>query len=185
MKKGGKIIKRYAKSLFNSAGIGGAEKVIRELSLFKELIEKNRDMKSVLISPLFEERDRKNTIDLIALRLNLSEISKRFIQKLAEDNLMNGLTEIIRILNNLYLEGAKKSRVTIITPFTPGASAEEKLKKTLKSVFNREVELEHVIDPSLIGGLIVKAGSTMFDFSIQSHLRLLKDRLLRGGHYGN
>ncbi len=180
MRKGNKVIKRYSKSLFHSAGIDGSERVIHELSLFHELIEKYREIKSIWINPLFDDKDKKSAIDLIVLRLELSDISKKFIYKLVEDNVITGLPEIISILNTLYLKAKNKSRVTIITPIKPAASFENEVKKALRNTLNREVDLEYATDPSLIGGLVVKAGSTMFDFSIRGQLRLLKDELLRG-----
>ena len=44
----------------------------------------------------------------------------------------------------------------------------------------REVDIEYVMDPSLLGGILVKVGSTMYDSSVKGQLRLLKDELIKG-----
>jgi F0F1-type ATP synthase delta subunit len=50
----------------------------------------------------------------------------------------------------------------------------------LKKLIDRDVDLETVLDPSLLGGVLVKVGSTMYDSSIKGQLRLLKDELIKG-----
>ena len=43
-----------------------------------------------------------------------------------------------------------------------------------------DVDMEYVMDPSLLGGILVKVGSTMYDSSVKGQLRLLKDELIKG-----
>jgi F0F1-type ATP synthase delta subunit len=47
-------------------------------------------------------------------------------------------------------------------------------------MIDRDVDIEYVMDPSLLGGILVKVGSTMYDTSIKSQLRLLRDDLIKG-----
>ncbi len=179
--RGKKAIKRYAKSLFLAAGLDNTEKVINDLSVLNDLLEKNSDIRSVLVNPRFEEKDRDAAIRLIAEKLKFSEITGKFIYRLAEDSEFSALTEIIRVLIDYYLYAKKRSRVTVITPVKPSSIIENRLKKTLKSTLDRDIELDYVTDQALIGGLIVKVGSTMYDFSVRGQLRLLREELLTGG----
>ena len=50
----------------------------------------------------------------------------------------------------------------------------------MKQITGRDVDLEFVIDPSLLGGVRIKVGSTMYDSSIKGQLGLLKDKLIKG-----
>jgi F0F1-type ATP synthase delta subunit len=61
-----------------------------------------------------------------------------------------------------------------------GTEYEGRLKESLKKLVDREIELEYVTDPSLLGGMLVKVGSTMYDGSVIGQLRLLKDELIKG-----
>jgi F0F1-type ATP synthase delta subunit len=47
-------------------------------------------------------------------------------------------------------------------------------------LIERDVDIEFVLEPSLLGGVLVKVGSTMYDSSIKGQLRLLKDELIKG-----
>jgi ATP synthase F1 delta subunit len=67
-----------------------------------------------------------------------------------------------------------------MTPIEMSADQESKLKMSLKQLTDRDVDIEYVIDTSLLGGILVKMGSTMYDTSIRSQLRLLKDELIKG-----
>jgi F0F1-type ATP synthase delta subunit len=68
----------------------------------------------------------------------------------------------------------------MMTPVEVGKEYEERLKSSLKKLIDRDVDLEYVLDPSLLGGVLVKVGSTMYDSSIKGQLRLLKDELIKG-----
>ncbi len=180
MKKVNRNLKRYAKSLFNSISIDSCEETIKKLTLFNEIIEKNKEIKSVLVNPLFTKKDKRISIDLIAHHLGLSEVFKKFINNLVEYNFITGLPEIINVLNDLYLDASEKSTVIVMATSKPDTKIEDKLKNTLKKALNREIELRYMIDTTLIGGLIVKVGSSMFDFSLRGQISMLKDELLRG-----
>jgi F0F1-type ATP synthase delta subunit len=57
---------------------------------------------------------------------------------------------------------------------------EAQLAGSLRQVTGRDIDLEFVIDPSLLGGVRIKVGSTMYDSSIKGQLGLLKDKLIKG-----
>jgi len=67
-----------------------------------------------------------------------------------------------------------------MSPIEISKDREGSLKASLKKITDRDVDLEYVIDPSLLGGILVKVGSTMYDTSIRGQLRLLKDELIKG-----
>ncbi len=67
-----------------------------------------------------------------------------------------------------------------MTPIEISRDRENTLKASLKKMTDRDVDMEYVIDPSLLGGILVKIGSTMYDTSIKGQLRLLKDELIKG-----
>ena len=90
------------------------------------------------------------------------------------------LSDIIRIATNLYLERKKKAKAVVMTPIAISKDRESTLKASLKKITDRDVDLEYVIDPSLLGGILIKMGSTMYDTSIKGQLRLLKDELIKG-----
>jgi ATP synthase F1 delta subunit len=104
----------------------------------------------------------------------------KFILHLSEVRVIKALPEIIRMATSLYLEKKKKAKAIVMTPLQVTKEQENKLRSSLKKITDRELDIEYEIDPSLLGGILVRIGSTMYDTSIKSQLRLLKDELIKG-----
>jgi F-type H+-transporting ATPase subunit delta len=80
----------------------------------------------------------------------------------------------------IYLEKKKRAKAVVLSPVEVGSDYERRLKDSLKGLIDRDVDIEFVMDQSLLGGVLVKVGSTMYDSSIKGQLRLLKDELIKG-----
>jgi F0F1-type ATP synthase delta subunit len=80
----------------------------------------------------------------------------------------------------MYQEKKKKITATVITPSVIGGEYEQRLAAALGDITGRDVSIEYRTDPSLLGGMLIQVGSTMFDGSIKGQLRLLKEELVKG-----
>lgn len=174
-----KEARRYAKALLNTVEIENIPQVITELSIVNELIVKSREFKSFLINPQITLDEREKGIRQIAGRLRLSENTVKFIMHLSELGVILALSEIIRIATALYLEKKRKAKAVVMTPIEIKKDYEERLKSSLKKLIDRDVDIEYVMDPSLLGGVLIKVGSTMYDTTIKGQLRLLRAELIR------
>ena len=172
--------KRYANALLRKVGIENAPQVIAELDAVNNLMIKSKEFKSLLVSPQFTSDERKNVIRGISDKIKLSEETVKFINHLSELRAILALPDIIRIATNLYFEKKKKAKAIVMTPIEISKDYENTIKSSLKKVTERDVDIEYVIDPSLLGGLLIKVGSTMYDTSIKGQLRLLRDELIKG-----
>ncbi|OGW70806.1 MAG: hypothetical protein A2484_08705 [Nitrospirae bacterium RIFOXYC2_FULL_44_7] len=99
---------------------------------------------------------------------------------LSEFRIIAALPEIIKIAAAIYLEKKKRAKAVVLTPIEINKDYEERLKRSLKKLTERDVDIEVVMEPALLGGILVKVGSTMYDTSIKGQLRLLKDELIKG-----
>jgi ATP synthase F1 delta subunit len=141
---------------------------------------KNKGFKSLLVNPQFSLEEREKIIKQIAGRVKLSDYILKYILHLAEIMLIINLPEIVKIATSLYLERKKRARAVIMTPMNIGKAQEDKLLASLKKLTDRDLDIEYVMDPSLLGGIQVKVGSMIYDTSIKSQLRLLKNELIKG-----
>lgn len=172
--------KRYANALLRKVGIENAPQVIAELDAVNNLMIKSKEFKSLLVSPQFTSDERKNVIRGISDKIKLSEETVKFINYLSELRAILCLPDIIRIATNLYFEKKKKAKAIVMTPIEISKDYENTIKSSLKKATERDVDIEYVIDPSLLGGILIKVGSTMYDTSIKGQLRLLRDELIKG-----
>ncbi|NOZ25443.1 MAG: ATP synthase F1 subunit delta [Nitrospirae bacterium] len=175
-----KFAKKYARMLFNVTGVDLAERAITELNIVNELMNASNEIKNFFLSPLFEEDERRKTIEGLSDKLDFCDEVKKFLVFIAQRKAVSVLPDIIRHFMNIYFEKKKKAKATVVTPFKFSGEYEERLVSSLKKLTGRDVDIEYVYDPELLGGIVVKVGSTMYDSSLKGQLRLLKEELIKG-----
>jgi ATP synthase F1 delta subunit len=175
-----KEAKKYAKAFLDTVGIENAQQALAEVNVINDLMVKSKEFKNLLVSPQFTLEEREKIIKLLAAKIKLSDKVFKFIMHLSEIGLIIYLSEIIRIATNLFLEKKKKAKALVLTPIEIGKDYEEKLIASLKKLTDRDVDIEYKVDPSLLGGVQIKVGSTIYDTSIKGQLRLLKNELIKG-----
>ena len=175
-----KEAKRYAKALLGIVGFDKALEALNELSLVNDLMVKSKEFRGLLVNPQFSSEEKEKIIKQVADRLKLSESSVKYILHLSELGVIIYLSDIIKIATAIYLEKKKKAKAVVMTPIEISKDDGERIKSSLSKLIDRDVDIEYVRDPSLLGGILIKVGSTMYDTSIKGQLRLLKDELIKG-----
>jgi F-type H+-transporting ATPase subunit delta len=178
--KKAKEANRYAKALLRNVGMENAPQALTELVSVNDLMVRSKDFRSLLANPSFNSDEKSSVIKSLSLKLQLSDYVVKFVLHIADVNVIAALPDIIRIATNLYLEKKKKAKAVVMTPIQISKEREIALKASLKKLTDRDVDVEYMIDPSLLGGILIKIGSTMYDTSIKGQLRLLKDELIKG-----
>jgi F-type H+-transporting ATPase subunit delta len=178
--KPAKHAKKYAKTFMSVVGIEEMPKALVELGVVDALMQKSVEFRSLLVNPGFSAEEREKGFQQVAAKAGLSGKVIRFVMYLTETGVVGALTDILKIATALYLEKMRRAKAVVMTPVEVGKDYEERLKASLKKLIEREVDIEYVIDPSLLGGVLVKVGSTMYDSSVKGQLRLLKDELIKG-----
>jgi len=164
----------------NSVGIDAVPKALDELSALNKLLEASGEFRGLLENPLFTPEERVAGLKQVAERLNISEDTVKFILYLCEQALVPFFVELIQNVTAMYLERKRRAKATVVTSIETGAKYDNALKAALKGLTGRDVDIEYLVDPSLLGGVMIKVGSTMYDSSLKGQLRLLKDELVKG-----
>lgn len=175
-----KQAKRYAKMFINVVGMDAALQALAELTAIEHLMNRSEEVRSLLLNPGFSQTEKEEAIRKIAETAKLSENVVKFVIYLTENRVVAALSEIVRTATAIYLEKKKQAKALVFTPVAVSKAHEERLKVSLKKLLDRDVDVEYVMDPSLLGGILVKVGSTMYDSSVKGQLRLLKDELIKG-----
>lgn len=177
--KPAQAVKKYGKMFFNTVGVEGVPGALNELAAVKAAMATSREFRGVLENPLFSSEDREKAVRGASANLKLSEETTKFILFLSEKAVISAICTLIDFLTELYLEKKRRARAVVMTPVDTSGKYSETLKASLKKLTGREVDIEYVVDPSLLGGVVVKVGSTMYDSSLKGQLRLLKDDLIK------
>ncbi|NOY39659.1 MAG: ATP synthase F1 subunit delta [Nitrospirae bacterium] len=175
-----KYAKKYARMLFNTTGVDLAERTISELNIVNDLMDSSKEIRNFFLSPLFGEEERQKTIESLSRKLGFTEETGKFLVFISQRKAVSVLPDIIRHFVNIYFEKKKKAKATVITPFKFNGKYEGRLITSLRKLTGRDVDIEYLYDPELLGGIVVKVGSTMYDSSLKGQLRLLKEELIKG-----
>ncbi len=175
-----KQAKKYAKTFMSVVGVEEMPKALVELGVVDNLMQKSAEFRSLLVNPGFSAEERAKAFQQVAAKAGLSEKVVKFVMHLTEIRVVAALSDVLKIATALYLERMRRAKAVVMTPVEIGKDYEARLKSSLKKLIEREVDIEYVIDPSLLGGVLVKVGSTMYDSSVKGQLRLLKDELIKG-----
>ncbi|MEW5746153.1 MAG: ATP synthase F1 subunit delta [Nitrospirota bacterium] len=175
-----KGVKKYARQFLSTVDLSEVPQGIEQLQAIAGLMEKDKRFRNLLVSPLFSEDESRQVIAYLSRKLTMSEKTGRYLQYLLRINALGALPEILNAIVAQYLEMKKRSRAVVTSPVPLSREYETQLAGSLKKVTGRDIDLEFVVDPALLGGVRIKVGSTMYDSSIKGQLGLLKDKLIKG-----
>ena len=162
---------RYALAVFELAQEERAvEAVARDFASLKQLMAESPDLARLIRAPVFSREEQAAGMSGVLHRMEAGALTRRFILLLASKRRLFALPDIIRAYGKMVSrqKGEMSAQVTSARPLSDDEAAE--LKSILRAKLSKDVNLETRIDPSLLGGLIVKVGSRMIDSSLRTKL---------------
>lgn len=169
------VAERYASSLFEVALEAKAiDKVGKELEQFEALVEGNDDLKRLIESPVFSAEDQFNAVAALADKLKISGLTGNFLRVVAQNRRLFTLPSIVRGYREFVAKHRGEVTADVISAHELNATQTKELQATLKSVTGKTVAVKLTVDPSLLGGLVVKIGSRQIDTSLRTKLSTLK-----------
>jgi F-type H+-transporting ATPase subunit delta len=162
---------RYATALFELAQEErSVETVERDFTALKALVDQNADLRLLVRAPVFSRKEQEKGMDAILRRMEAAPLTVRFVLLLASKGRLFALMDVIRAFELLAakLRGEVRAEVTSARALSDAEVTE--LKAVLKSRLGRDARLDAKVDPSLLGGLVVKVGSRMIDSSLRTKL---------------
>ena len=169
------VAERYANALFELALEGGAiDAAESDLKRLASLIEESADLKRLLRSPVFSADDQYRAVAAVLERAEIGGLVANLVKVVAKNRRLFAVPDMITAFGQLIARhrGEVSAEVTSAEPLTDKHLSE--LKAALKATLGKDVALKTEVDPSLIGGLIVKVGSRMIDGSLRTKLNSLK-----------
>jgi F-type H+-transporting ATPase subunit delta len=165
---------RYATALFELArDEGQLESVGASLAVVRDALRDSADFQALTSSPLIGRDDAVNAIRATAGSMKLDPITANFLGVLAQNRRLGQLANVIRAFNLLAADhrGETTAEVKSAHPLNDDQIAA--LKSNLKTRLGRDVAVDLTVDPTILGGLVVKVGSQMIDDSIRTKLNTL------------
>lgn len=169
------ISKRYARAFFEIAGEEKKlEQYYNELHQFSSMMAENKDLGGFLANPIFEQDVKKNVLEKIIGKVTLSPMTVNFLKLLVDKNRIDVLPDIDTCYRLMMDEALQKTRVTVKTAFPLSADMQQYIMSNLKKLTGREAEVTVEDDKSLLGGIVIGVGDTLYDGSIKNQLNNMR-----------
>ena len=166
---------RYASALFDLASEDNSvAKTGEGLAAFGAMINESDDLKRLISSPVFSAEDQISTIENLAAKAKINGSALNFLKLMAKNRRLAAVPSAISAYQALVARS--KGEVTAEVTSAEALSAKQiaDIKAALKTTVGSDVALQTQVDPSILGGLIVKVGSRMMDNSLKTKLQNLK-----------
>jgi F-type H+-transporting ATPase subunit delta len=171
---------RYATALFELASESKAlDAVGSDLTRLSALIDGSTDLARLVRSPVFSREEQGKAIAAVLDRLGVDQLTKNFIGLLAQKRRLFALPGIVRDFKTLLANQRGQMSAEVVSAQPLKAEQRTALAGTLKDALKRDVRIAERVDPTLLGGLIVKVGSRQIDSSLKSKLVRL-ERAMKG-----
>ena len=174
-----KISVRYAKALFLAAKDAGTlEKTFKDAELMHEVLGDVPEFRTLLGNPVMSPKDKRALLDR-SFGKYLTPLTVKFLNLLTENNRLLFLPDMVRDFIDLYKKELGISYAQLITAVKIDPKVTEKIKESLAKYLKQQVQLTSEIDPSLIGGFILRIEDLQFDASVASALKRYKKELVK------
>ncbi len=173
MAGGARAAIRYAKAVLEIANNQNlAEDVNQDMSLMANTIAESEDLSEMLQSPIVRSATKKSA--LLEIFKDSNKLTVSLIDLLITNKRINILSEVASKYSQLFdeLRGSEVATVTTAIPMTNNLEA--KVLSKVKELTSKAVELENIVDESILGGFILRVGDKQYNASIANQLNKLK-----------
>ncbi|HWK63800.1 MAG TPA: F0F1 ATP synthase subunit delta [Rhizobiaceae bacterium] len=169
------VAERYASSLFELALQSKAVATVEaDLNRFEALLEGSPDLQRLIKSPVFSTEDQAKAIAAIADKANITGLAGNFLRVVARNRRLFAIPGMIQAFRRIAAANRGEVAAEVTSAHALSVAQETELKAALKSVAGKDVTIAVTVDPSLLGGLVVKMGSRQIDTSLKTKLNSLK-----------
>jgi len=169
------LASRYATALIGLADDAGTlEPVAEDMRSLRSLLAESEELRRLVRSPVIGWQDQHRALDAVLEKAGAQDLTRRFVGVVAQSRRLFALDRMAAA----YLdEMARRRGEVTATVATAQALTDDQtraLADTLEKAVGDQVRIEMTVDPSLLGGMVVRVGSRMIDSSLRSKLTRLQ-----------
>jgi len=165
---------RYASALFDLArDQRQIEAVGNSLDALNQALADSKDFSELVASPLVSREEAGKAFAALAPQLGLDPITTNFVGVLARNGRKGQLRNVIRAFRRLSAEHRGETTADVITARPLNDDQLAQLRQQLRARAGRDVTIEAQVEPTILGGIVVKLGSQQIDASIRTKLNRL------------
>ena len=175
------IARRYAEALADVATARNqVEQIDNEVRVFAEMMKSSRELHDTFASPIVSQSDKLKVLEALIARTRTGEMTGNLLRTMLSHYRLHHVAEVYEQFRREMNErqGLIVAEVTTATRVSEAEQA--KLGRTLEHMTGKQVEFKFKTDASLIGGVVTRIGSVVYDGSVRTQLQEIKERLKEG-----
>jgi F-type H+-transporting ATPase subunit delta len=176
------IARRYGEALADVAlALNQVEQIETEVVAFADLLRRNTELFDVFASPVVSQKEKNRVLEAIISRAGIGNLTSNLLRTMLRNYRLHHLgavhEQFRRAINRR--RGIAEAEVTTAIPISD--SEQRALIKRLQEITGKQVEVQFSTDPALIGGVVTRIESIVYDGSIRTQLNTVKQKLKQGG----
>jgi len=169
--------RRAGRALFDVTNeVGNARLTLEGLAAFEGLVREHAELAKALQSPFVTGDAKVGIVTQLGTALGLGSAAAHTLQLLAERHQMDGLAGLVKELKTLVHKQERRVEGEVTTAVPLEASQLAHLRDVLSEATGQQVTLSARVDPSVIGGVVARVGSVVYDGSIARQLARMKEQ---------
>ncbi|MDT4895607.1 MAG: F-type H+-transporting ATPase subunit delta [Acidobacteriota bacterium] len=173
------VARRYATALADVVTARGeAQEVQKELAAWAEMMQSNEQLLEVFRNPTIPYEQKRKVLSTLIERTRVRSTTANFLQVLLQNHRLAELNEVNKRFAQILDErsGVVSAQVTTARPVPQ--SSQDALRAKLADLTGKSVRLSFTTDEELIGGIVTRIGSTIYDGSVRNQLQQVKERMI-------
>lgn len=175
------IARRYSVALADVVLQSDQTETIKaELAAWGDLFAKSTDLQTVFGNPAIAHFNKEKVLDGLIGKTQPSKTTANFLKVLLQNGRLGDLAEINDRFAAVLEERSGRVTAEIVSARELPAGERAEFEKNLEKITGKKVTINYAIDNDIIGGVITRIGSTVFDGSVKTKLENLREQLING-----
>ncbi|MEJ7848111.1 MAG: ATP synthase F1 subunit delta [Pyrinomonadaceae bacterium] len=175
------VARRYAGALADVVlKTGETDTVKSELKTWEELIGSNTELETAFRNPSVAQLNKENVLNSLLDKTRPTQTTTNFLRILLRNSRLTDLGEINKRFDTVLEERSGKIAAQVTSARELSDAQKAELKNNLEKLTSKQVTLNFGINEEIIGGVITRIGSTVYDSSVRTQLKNLREQLING-----
>ena len=170
----GSLARRYAKAILELQPL---DKIAADLRSLSAAMKTSEELAMTLSSPAIRRGDRRKVIDALLERIGAQTHTRNLVYLLLDGERMGSLPAISRELDSMIETKAGRVAAEVISAKPLDPTQLSQITAALEKLSGKKVTVTKREDPELLGGVVAKVGDTVYDGSLRTQLRTIRDEL--------
>ena len=169
----------YAKALLElSSDQGSLEKTKTEMEQLGRMVKGSADLRQLFANPTVTDAERRTVIEDLVTRLGFQRTTRNFLMVLADKRRLALLGDVCREFQQLADARSGVARAKVYSTVALGTMQIARLKAALEKTTAKRVQIENIVDASILGGLRIQVEGKVLDGTIRAQLDAIRENIL-------